>query len=179
MESDMFTFAHQSPDASGCPWSDNEREQQIRAFVQSVDWIHPGALLTSSFSNPNGIEAVLVLRRPPLPKELQPSRLERFWSWLSERMPEMFTTFSDHSRREYEWQAFKIRRKNLLVLHEAVKDAETMKKQGFDLQIVLPKVEKLHRIALPNPAGIICPTEKPFDDFLRIQCRLARLSLGR
>lgn len=176
---EIIRFASQSPSASGSFSSEEERERDIEKFLQSVQWVHPGVLVSDQYKNPNIVEAVLILRRS--------SSCGRSWLSFWENLASCFSGFFgsrfDDQKScidgRHEWNAYKIRRKMLLVLHDAVKDAQVVKKQGFDVQVILPRAERLHRLKLPDPNGLISPTPEPFEDFLRTQSFLARYSLSR
>lgn len=178
MEIAEIKFAYRKPDVSGACDSPEEREVEISAFLRTVKWIHPGRFV-SRRGEPDSVEAVVVLRRPaPSRPSAVPDIWEKFNSWLQKKLPKFFDGSLCSFKLKFEWSAYRIRSKNELLFYYAVNDASLLRKQGYDVQVVQPEVEKLHRL-FPNPCGIIHPEPKEFSEFLKVQSYVARFALSR
>lgn len=169
---ETIKFAYKSPDGTGACKSEEDREKEISAFLDTVKWIHPGRFI-SRRGDPASVEAVVVLRHPhgaALPKHLS--------SWLQKKLPKLFGGSLCSLDSEFKWSAYSVRSKGELVCYYAVDDARALQRQGYNIQVVLPKVERLHRIALPSPVGVVWPEPEAFDRFIRKHSYIARFTLS-
>lgn len=167
-------FAFHPPEKSELSESKREREENIRIYLRSVKWSRPDKPKAFPFDTER-VEAVVVLRRF---SGAEPSRsgalvflqkcLGVFFKKRNKPQSEQEDSLLGFAHA-HEWHVYGIRKKEFLLLPSVIEQAKSLKKEGFDIQVLTLQMKKtkpqknLQRVAPEaREYGVVA---RSFDDF--------------
>lgn len=150
-----MVFAHCPRLYSGLSLSEEERKQQIKKHVDQISWIRSDAPESAPIRT-NDAAALIILQVPPPEKPFKKvlttgrwdrfiSLLDTFVAWRKKPAEAVFENSMVCYGQPYTWAIYKTTRKRRLIQPEFLEGLKEAEKNGFDVQLVLTKRQKLHR----------------------------------